>query len=557
MTSFKDLLNGSIPENTNIEGSVVKGRVISINNDFVVIDVGLKSEGRIAVREFQDLEGKLSVAIGDVVDVFVERIEDRNGDAVLSRDKARQEESWSVLEAKHLAGEPVIGKIYNRVKGGFTVNIDGVIAFLPGSQVDVRQSRETPNLLNTAQSLMILKMDKIRGNVVVSRRAVLEETRAKNITEMQEKLIEGSIVEGTVKNLTDYGAFIDLGAIDGLLHVTDISWKRLNHPSDALKVGQVVKVQITKFDKEQNRISLSMRVLENDPWEIIAEKYVKNSVVKGTVSNVTDYGAFIELEPGVEGLVHVSEISWTKKNIHPGKIISTSQVIDVMVLDIDYARRRISLGIKQCVANPWNKFKDTYPVGTIMDGIVKNSTEYGIFIGLDGDIDGMVHASDISWEVSGEAAIKLYQKGQTIQVKILDIDADKERIGLGIKQLSGGGANSDMLDNIKKGQVVTCTIDAIVEGGIEVTTTDGVKGFISRSNLSKDRTEQRGDRFAVGEKVDAKVTNINKKTNKLALSIKAHEQEEESQAMATYGSSDSGASLGDILGAALQKKKES
>ncbi len=556
MTSFKDLINNSIPENKNIEESVVTGRVVSVSSDFVVVDVGLKSEGRIAAREFQDLEGNITVKVGDLCEVFVERIEDKHGEAVLSRDKARQEESWTILEAKFNKGESVLGKIYSRVKGGFTVNIDGVIAFLPGSQVDVRQTRESANILNSVQQLMVLKMDKLRGNVVVSRRAVLEETQKTKLSEMQDKLTEGSVVEGTVKNLTDYGAFIDLGAIDGLLHVTDISWKRLNHPSEALKIGQVIKVQITKFDKEQNRISLSMRTLENDPWDNIANKYSKGSVVKGTVSNVADYGAFIELEPGVEGLVHVTELSWTKKNIHPGKIISTSQEIDVMVLDIDYARHRISLGIKQCVANPWIKFKENHPIGSVMTGVVKNSTEYGIFIGLDSELDGMVHASDISWDVSGEAAIKLYQKGQQVEVKILDIDSEKERIGLGIKQLSGNPSGVDM-DNVKRGAVVTCTIDALTDGGIEVTTSAGQKGFISRSNLSKDRTEQRADRFAVGEKVDAKITGVNKKNGKLVLSIKAHEQEEESQAMATYGSSDSGASLGDILGAALQKKKES
>ena len=552
---FADLLDESMGEGTRLTGRVVNGLVISVENDLVLIDVGLKSEGSISIREFRDASGEIDINAGDKIDVFVERFEDKDGVVMLSRDKARREEAWTVLEAAFEKTERVNGVIFGRVKGGFTVDLAGAVAFLPGSQVDIRPVRDASSLMGSPQPFQILKMDRARGNIVVSRRAVLEETRAEERSELISNMTEGQVLEGVVKNITDYGAFVDLGGVDGLLHVTDIAWKRINHPSEALQIGETVKVQVIRFNAENQRISLGMKQLESDPWDGVAATYPVNTKFNGRVTNITDYGAFVELEEGIEGLVHVSEMSWTKKNVHPGKIVSTSQEIEVMVLDVDPAKRRISLGLKQCMANPWLDFQENNKVGKIIEGEVKNITEFGLFIGLTEEIDGMVHMSDLDWVKSGEDAIADHKKGDTIKVKVLDIDVDKERVSLGVKQLNDDPVSSG-LDRIKKGDIVTCKITAIVDNGIEVIVGGDVPGFIRRSDLSRDRSEQRPDRFARGEVVDAKVTSVDKTSRKINLSIKSREVEEEKVAMAAYGSSDSGASLGDILGAALRQKSD-
>lgn len=555
--NFEQLLEeqlGSEEEDTGFEGQVLTGTILSFNSDFVLVDVGLKSEGRVPTKEFTAHGQEHDLAPGQTVDVFVERYEDKDGVIRLSREKARREEAWTDLERSFEKGERVKGVIFNRVKGGFIVDLNGAVAFLPGSQVDIRPVRDVTPLMGTPQPFQILKMDASRNNIVVSRRAVLEETRSAERSELIANLKEGQVLEGVVKNITDYGAFVDLGGVDGLLHVTDIAWKRINHPTEALQVGDTINVQVIRFNPETQRISLGMKQLEADPWEGVELKYPVNTKFTGRVTNITDYGAFVELEPGVEGLVHVSEMSWTKKNVHPGKIVSTSQEVEVMVLDVDPEKRRISLGLKQCMANPWDDFQDRYPVGSEVEGEVKNITEFGLFIGLDGDIDGMAHLSDLSWDKPGEEALAEYSKGEMVKAKILDIDVDKERISLGIKQLSEdpvGGA----MEGLKKGDIVTCTISEVTDNGVEVRVNDSVPGFIRKGDLSRDRSEQRPDRFAPGEKVDAKVTNIDKSSRKLTLSIKAREIEEEKKAMKEYGSTDSGASLGDILGAALQEKQ--
>jgi small subunit ribosomal protein S1 len=552
--SFEDLLNESLGAHEGLEGTVLKGLVIAVENDFAVVDVGLKSEGRVPLREFSASGEDGEIKTGDTVEVFLERMEGKHGEAVLSREKARREEAWTKLEEAFSATERVTGHIFGRVKGGFTVDLQGAVAFLPGSQVDIRPVRDVTPLMGTPQPFQILKMDRSRGNIVVSRRAVLEESRAEQRNELIKNLREGQVLKGVVKNITDYGAFIDLGGVDGLLHVTDIAWRRINHPSEALQVGETIEVQVIRFNPETQRISLVMKQLEADPWEGVEAKFPVRTKLKGRVTNITDYGAFVELEPGIEGLVHVSEMSWTKKNIHPGKIVSTSQEVEVMVLDVDPQKRRISLGLKQCISNPWEDFFASYPPGTEVEGEVRNITEFGLFIGLPGEIDGMVHLSDLDWTRSGEEAIADYKKGDMVKAKILDVDTDKERISLGIKQLSDDPFASGVAE-IKKGSVVTCTVTNVVDGGIEVAVGDGMHGFIRRSDLSSDRSEQRPDRFAKGEKVDAKVTMIDRANRKLNLSIKAREVEEEKAAMAEYGSSDSGASLGDILGAALKSKE--
>jgi small subunit ribosomal protein S1 len=551
--SFAALLDQALGTASGLEGTVIKGIVLAVENDQVLIDVGLKSEGRVALKEFAAPGRPAEIKAGDTVEVYLERMEDKNGEAQLSREKARREEAWTQLEKSFQANERVTGVIFGRVKGGFTVDLNGAVAFLPGSQVDIRPVRDITPLLGSPQPFQILKMDRSRGNIVVSRRAVLEESRAEARSELVASLKEGQILQGVVKNITDYGAFVDLGGVDGLLHVTDIAWRRINHPSEALHIGQTVKVQVIRFNPETQRISLGMKQLEADPWEGVELKYPSGARYKGRVTNITDYGAFVELEPGVEGLVHVSEMSWTKKNVHPGKIVSTSQEVEVMVLDVDPQKRRISLGLKQTMANPWEAFVEKNPVGTELEGEVKNITEFGLFVGLPGEIDGMVHLSDLDWNKAGEEAINDYKKGDMVKVRVLDVDVEKERISLGIKQLASDPFEST-LAGVKKGDVVTTTVTAINDGGIEVLLGDGMPGFIRKAELSRDRAEQRPDRFAVGEKVDAKITALDRATRKVTLSIKAREFEEEKKAMAEYGSSDSGASLGDILGAALGRR---
>jgi small subunit ribosomal protein S1 len=552
--NFADLLEESMGEDGRFEGRVVKGTVVKVDSDVVVIDVGLKSEGRIPLKEFSAPGLKADIKAGDEVDVFVERYEDKDGVVSLSREKARREEAWTDLEKAFDKTERVNGVIFGRVKGGFIVDLSGAVAFLPGSQVDIRPVRDVTTLMNSPQPFQILKMDRGRGNIVVSRRAVLEEARAEERAKLIENLTEGQVLEGIVKNITDYGAFVDLGGVDGLLHVTDIAWKRINHPSDALQIGQSVNVQVIRFNPETQRISLGMKQLEADPWEGIEAKYPVGAKFSGRVTNITDYGAFVELEAGVEGLVHVSEMSWTKKNVHPGKIVSTSQEVEVMVLDTDSEKRRISLGLKQCSNNPWDAFLAEHPAGSEVEGEIKNITEFGLFVGLSEEIDGMVHLSDLSWSKRGDDAINDFKKGDIVKAKVLDVDIEKERISLGIKQFSEDPFTTGAADH-KKGDIVTCTVTAVLENGIEVTVGDGMPGFIRRADLSRERNEQRPDRFATGEKVDARITQVDRAQRKLVLSIKAREVDEEKKAMADYGSSDSGASLGDILGAALKEKK--
>ena len=543
------------PWATAWKAAVLKGTVLGIENDLVIIDVGLKSEGRVPLKEFSTPGVENTLGEGDTVEVFVERYEDRNGEVMLSREKARREEAWVELEQKFADGVRVTGVIFSRVKGGFTVDLGGAVAFLPGSQIDIRPVRDVTPLMNIEQPFQILKMDRARGNIVVSRRAILEETRAEQRGELIATLEEGKVLKGTVKNITDYGAFVDLGGVDGLLHVTDISWRRVNHPSEVLSVGQEVDVQVIKFNSETQRISLGMKQLEADPWDTAPARYVVGAKFAGRVTNITDYGAFVELEPGIEGLVHVSEMSWTKKNVHPGKIVSTSQEVEVKVLEVDTNKRRISLGLKQTMDNPWEAFLDHNPVGTVIQGEIRNITEFGLFVGLDGEIDGMVHLTDIDWNRSGEDAVQDFSKGDTVTAKVLDVDVEKERISLGIKQVEDDPFASAM-EGVKKGQNVKVTVTEVTDNGLEVQITDGVAGFIRRAELARDRAEQRADRFKVGEELDAKVTQIEAKSRRISLSIKALEAEEEQQAMAEFGNSDGSASLGDILGDALSKARE-
>ena len=565
---FAALLDESYGQNEAFEGTVVKGTVVAIEKDVAVIDIGLKTEGRVALKEFTGPGREAAPVVGDEVEVYLERVENALGEAVISRDKARREESWVKLEKAFEKQEKVEGIIFNQVKGGFTVDLDGAVAFLPRSQVDIRPVRDVAPLMGIPQPFQILKMDRRRGNIVVSRRTVLEESRAEQRHEIVANLEEGQVIEGMVKNITDYGAFVDLGGIDGLLHVTDIAWRRVNHPTEVLNIGQTVRVKIIKINHETHRISLGMKQLLDDPWQGIEAKYPVEMRLKGRVTNITDYGAFVELEPGIEGLIHVSEMSWTKKNVHPGKIVATSQEVDVQVLEVDPVKRRISLGLKQTLQNPWEAFAEKYPAGAIVEGEVKNKTEFGLFVGLDGDVDGMVHLSDLDWNKPGEQVIDDFKKGDTVKAQVLDVDVEKERISLGIKQLGSdpftaraattpdaedGSATSGEL---RKNAIVTCEVIDVKEGGLDVkiTGTD-LTAFIKRNDLARDRADQRPERFAVGEKVDARVTLFDRRARKVSVSIKALEMAEEKEAIAQYGSADSGASLGDILGAAASRSR--
>ncbi len=560
---FAALLEQSLGNAESFEGRVVKGTVTGIENDLAVIDVGLKSEGRVPLREFAAPGQKADLKIGDEVEVFVDRVENSHGEAMLSRDRARREAAWDKLETDFSKAERVEGIIFGRVKGGFTVDLNGAVAFLPGSQVDIRPVRDVTPLMDLPQPFQILKMDRRRGNIVVSRRAVLEETRAEQRTGLIQSLHEGQIIEGVVKNITDYGAFVDLGGIDGLLHVTDMSYKRVNHPSEVINIGDTVRVQIIRINRETQRISLGMKQLESDPWEGASGKYPIEGRFTGRVTNITEYGAFVELEPGIEGLVHVSEMSWTKKNVHPGKIVSTSQEVDVVILEVDEDKRRISLGLKQAQQNPWEAFAERHPVGSEVEGEVKNATEFGLFIGLDGDVDGMVHMSDIAWGATGEDALALHHKGETVRAQVLDIDAEKERISLGMKQLERGGVSSapaagggDAGGRLNRNAIVTVTVLNVSDAGLDVQVgDDGPTGFVKRVDLSRDRDEQRPERYQVGQKFDAMVSGTDR-SKKPTFSVKAMQIAEEKQAVAQYGSSDSGASLGDILGEALKARQD-
>ncbi|VFU08325.1 30S ribosomal protein S1 [Methylocella tundrae] len=565
---FAALLDESYGQNEAFEGSVIKGIVVAIEKDVAVVDLGLKTEGRVALKEFQGPGREGPPKVGDEVEVYLERIENALGEAVISRDKARREESWVKLEKAFEKQEKVEGIIFNQVKGGFTVDLDGAVAFLPRSQVDIRPIRDVTPLMQVPQPFQILKMDRRRGNIVVSRRTVLEESRAEQRHEIVANLEEGQVIEGMVKNITDYGAFVDLGGIDGLLHVTDIAWRRVNHPTEVLTIGQTVRVKIIKINHETHRISLGMKQLLEDPWQGIEAKYPVNARFQGRVTNITDYGAFVELEPGIEGLIHVSEMSWTKKNVHPGKIVATSQEVDVQVLEVDPVKRRISLGLKQTLANPWESFAEKFPIGSEVEGEVKNKTEFGLFIGLDGDVDGMVHLSDLDWKKPGEQAIEDYKKGDIVKAKVLDVDIEKERISLGVKQLASdpfaakpsegaAGKTGEDASDLKKGSVVTCEVLDVKDGGIDVKIVGSdFTAFVKRNELARDRADQRPERFAVGEKVDARITLFDRRARKVSVSIKALEVAEEKEAIAQYGSADSGASLGDILGAALRAREE-
>ena len=551
--AFAEMLEASLVDRKNFEDTVVTGKITAIEKDVAVIDVGLKTEGRVPLKEFSQPGKPADLSVGDEVEVYVERVENALGEAVISREKARREEAWDRLETVYEKGERVEGEIFNRVKGGFTVDLGGAVAFLPGSQVDIRPVRDAGPLMNIPQPFRILKMDKRRGNIVVSRRSILEEDRAEHRQEVVKELTEGDEREGVVKNITDYGAFVELApGVDGLLHVTDMSWSRVNHPSEVINVNDTVRVKIIKINPETHRISLGIKQLTPDPWEGVAAKYPLGAKFSGKVTNITDYGAFVELEDGIEGLVHVSEMSWVKKNVHPGKIVSTSQEVEVMVLEVDETKRRISLGLKQCLNNPWEKFAEEHPIGSMIEGEIKNITEFGLFVGLNEEMDGMVHLSDLDWNRSGEDAIQDYEKGQSIQAKVLDVDPEKERISLGVKQV--GSDPLESIGELSRGDDVTCTVTAIETGGIEVqiSGSEGPKAFIRKSDLSKDRAEQRPERFAVGDKIDARVTSIDSKTRRINVSIKAREVAEEKEAVAQFGSADSGASLGDILGAALK-----
>ncbi len=556
---FEALLNEQLgdADDGGFEGRVVKGTVTAIENGMALIDVGLKSEGRVDLREFMRNDDEHGLEVGSEVEVFVDRVENADGEAMLSRDRARREAAWDRLENEFGEGKRVEGRIFGRVKGGFTVDLDGAVAFLPGSQVDIRPVRDVTPLMDQPQPFQILKMDRRRGNIVVSRRAVLEETRAEQRSELINDLAEGQVVDGVVKNITDYGAFVDLGGIDGLLHVTDMSYKRVNHPSEVIEIGQTVTVQIIRINAETQRISLGMKQLESDPWDGVAAKYPVGMKLTGQVTNITEYGAFVEVEPGIEGLVHVSEMSWTKKNVHPGKIVSTSQEVEVMVLEVDSEKRRISLGLKQAQRNPWEEFAEKHPVGSEVEGEVKNATEFGLFIGLDGDVDGMVHMSDIAWGISGEDALALHRKGEEVKAIVLDVDVDKERISLGMKQLEKGAPTEAAAGgSLRRGETVTVTVLEVRDGGLEVQVgDDGATGFIKRSDLGRDRDEQRPDRFQAGQKIDAMVTGFDR-SKKPTFSIKAYQIAEEKQAVQQYGSADSGASLGDILGEALKKNED-
>ena len=551
---FAALLEESFLEHEITEGSVVKGRVVAIEKDVAVIDIGAKTEGRVALKEFTGPGREGELKVGDEVEVYVDRIENALGEAVISRDKARREESWVKLEKSFENNDRVTGTIFNQVKGGYTVDLDGAVAFLPRSQVDIRPVRDVTPLLGTPQPFQILKMDRRRGNIVVSRRTVLEDSRAEQRSELVANLEEGQVIDGVVKNITEYGAFVDLGGIDGLLHVTDMAWRRVNHPSEVVSIGQTVKVKIIKINHETHRISLGIKQLLADPWEGIAARYPVEAKLKGRVTNITDYGAFVELEPGIEGLIHVSEMSWTKKNVHPGKIVSTSQEVEVQILEVDPVKRRISLGLKQTLQNPWEAFAEKHPVGSEVEGEVKNKTEFGLFVGLDDDVDGMVHLSDLDWNRPGEQVIDDFKKGDVVRAQVLDVDVEKERISLGIKQLAGDPFAD--AGEIKKGQIVTCEVIEVKDAGVEVKIVDtDMQTFIRRAELARDRGDQRPERFAAGEKFDARVVQFDRKARRVQVSIKALEVAEEKEAMAQFGSADSGASLGDILGAAFNKKR--
>lgn len=535
------------------EGSVVKGQVVETTSEVIVVDVGLKNEGRIAVSEFQLIRGQELPKVGDIVDVYVEKVEGRRG-TVLSREKAIREESWVKLERVFEKIENITGTIFGRVKGGFTVDLDGVVAFLPGSQADVRPIKDPTVIMGIPQPFRILKMDRKLGNIVVSRKAILEESRSEDREIMLSNIKEGDVLDGVVKNITDYGAFVDLGSVDGLLHVTDISWSRINHPSEVLSFGQDIKVMVIKFNEETKRISLGMKQLDANPWENITEEFPIGRVMSGKINNMADYGVFIELKDGIEGLVHSSEIAWGKSSQNPKKLLSIGQEVEFVILDVDTERHRISLSIKKCQNNPLVKFAEQNPVGSIIKAPIRNITDFGMFVALDESTDGMIHESDISWENDGVELLKNYNKGDEVECKVLNIDIEKDRVALGIKQLTEEPDQIVVVDTYKKNTVVTCVVISTNNDGVEVSVDNDAVGFIKKIDLSAERSEQKSERFAEGDRIDAKIVSI-EKGGRLNLSIKALEIDEREKAIKEYGSTDSGASLGDILGAALGEKE--
>jgi len=553
--NFAELFEGFTKVREIMEGSVVTGSITGISNDAITVDIGIKDEGRIPLKEFVQNGRIPELKLGDNIDVYVQSYENRYGKVVLSREKAVRESSWNKLEIAMKKGEQVEGVVFGRIKGGLTVDLNGVIAFLPGSQVDVKPVKDISVLIGVVQPFIVLKMDRDQGNVVVSRRAIIEESRAEAKGEMLSKIKVGQVLEGVVKNITDYGAFLDLGSIDGLLHVTDISWNRINHPSEVLSIGQNVKVQVIKYDAEAGRVSLGMKQLEQNPWEGLDKKYPVGTRMKGKVTNIADYGVFVQLEPGIEGLVHVSELSWTRQNVSPRKFIEIDQEVEFMILDIDVNKHRISLGIKQCTDNIWQSLSEKYAIGTIIEGVVENVVDFGVFINFGECVSALVHANDISWDKKPEELLKSYKKGDKIRAIVLSVDPEKERINVGIKQLDKDPFE-EAFEETKKGDVITCTVKAIETDGILVEIAPNVTSFIKRADLSNDKVEQRPERFAIDDLVDAKVVKLDKVNRSVALSIKTLEAEEQKQKIAEYGSASSGASLGDILGKAMHEVEE-
>ena len=552
---FGKLFGEFAKTNERVEGSVVAGIITNIANDVVTVDIGIKDEGRIPIKEFVQ-NGKIAdLKLGDTVEVYVQSYENRYGKVILSREKAVRESSWNKLESAMKKGEQVEGVVFGRIKGGLTVDLNGVIAFLPGSQVDVKPVKDISTLIGVVQPFIVLKMDREQGNVVVSRRAIIEESRAEAKGEMLSKIKVGQVLEGSVKNITDYGAFLDLGSIDGLLHVTDISWNRINHPSEVLSLGQHVKVQVIKYDADAGRVSLGMKQLEQNPWQGLDKKYPIGTRMKGKVTNITDYGIFVQLESGIEGLVHVSELSWTRQNVSPRKFVELEQEVEFMILDIDVDKHRISLGIKQCTDNIWQSLSEKYAVGTVIEGVVENVVDFGVFINFGECVNALVHANDISWIRQPEELLKNYKKGDQIKAIVLSVDPEKERINAGIKQLDKDPFE-EVFQDLRKGSVMTCIVKAIESDGIMVEVVSGVTSFIKKADLSNDKVEQRPERFAIGDRVDTKVVKLDKVNRSVVLSIKALEADEQKQKIAEYGSASSGASLGDILGKAMHEVEE-
>ena len=552
--SFAQLFEQSLANQRIRPGMILEGLVVEVSADMVVVNVGLKSEAVIPIEQFKNERGEIEVKAGDRVEVALDAVEDGTGETRLSREKAKRARTWTRLEGAFTNSEIVIGTITGRVKGGFTVEIDHVRAFLPGSLVDVRPVRDTAYLEGKSLEFKVIKLDQKRNNVVVSRRAVVEQEFSAERSALMDNLAEGSVVRGTVKNLTDYGAFVDLGGIDGLLHITDMAWKRVKHPSEVVKVGDEVEVRILKFDRERSRVSLGLKQLGADPWENIARRYPPNTRVFGKVTNIADYGAFVEIEDGVEGLVHVSEMDWTNKNVNPAKVVHSAQEVEVMVLDCDEERRRISLGLKQCVPNPWKEFSENYNRGDKVSGQIKSITDFGLFIGLSGNIDGLVHMSDISWDVPGEEAVRGYQKGQQVEAMVLSIDPERERISLGVKQLAKDPFSAYVAEN-PKGSIVRGVVREVDARGAIIDLGNGIEGQLRASELGRDRVEDARTLIKVGDDIEAKFVGVDRKSRSISLSIKAREVHEEAEAVQNYrteqGSGSAGTSLGDLLKAQI------